>query len=206
MGKKLGILIVVAMVAAACGAETADQPTATSPATEVADDHHAGDTDVAPHDDTATDDHHAGDTDVAPHDDTATDEHHAGDTDVAPHDDTAAIVEVSVTEFSFDHDAFAVKAGETVSFVVTNSGRIDHEFRLTTEHAAHEHMEEHVSDHVDHMTAEGSHHEENFVMIAPGATETLTMTFHDDADFDVAGCLLPGHWEAGLFSPLTIES
>ena len=189
MGKKLGILIVVAMVAAACGAETADQPTATSPATEVADDHHAGDTDVAPHDDTA-----------------ATDDHHAGDTDVAPHDDTAAIVEVSVTEFSFDHDAFAVKAGETVSFVVTNSGRIDHEFRLTTEHAAHEHMEEHVGDHVDHMTAEGSHHEENFVMIAPGATETLTMTFHDDADFDVAGCLLPGHWEAGLFSPLTIES
>ena len=188
MGKKLGILLVVAMVAAACGAETADQPTATSSATE------------------ATDDHHAGDTDVAPHDDTATDDHHAGDTDVAPHDDDATIVEISVTEFSFDHDAFAVKAGETISFVVTNEGRVDHEFRLTTEHAAQEHLETHQGDHAAHMAAEEGHHAEYLVHVPPGATESMTVTFDHDMEFDVAGCLLPGHWEAGLHAPMTVES
>ncbi len=94
---------------------------------------------------------------------------------------------------------------ETVSFVVKNNGRVEHEFRLTTEHGALEHIEGHQGAHDDHMATEEGHHEEHFMLIAPGETETLTVSFHDDAVFDVAACLLPGHWEAGLHTPLTIE-
>ena len=179
MRNKLGVFIVVAMVAAACGGGTSDN--VTDPPT-------AADQAVA--EDPA--DHHEGEGDVAEH----------------GHDEDPAdrIIEVSLTEFNFDRPDFVVARGETVAFAVTNNGRVEHEFRLTTEHAAHEHMSDHESDHADHAGSDGGHHEEFYVLIRPGATETLTVSFGHDAEFDVAGCLLPGHWEAGLHAPLAIES
>ena len=209
MRNKLGILIVVAMVAASCGSGSSSDGATQSGANDeqpisadVAD-HHEGDEGVA--------DHHDVDADVADHaDDAVVADHHDGDADVADHagaaDAAGRIVEVSITEFSIDSPEYAATLGETVSFVVTNHGRVGHEFRLTTEHAAEEHVAEHTGDHADHMASVDDHHQEFFVMVAPGSTETLTVSFDHDMEFDVAGCLLPGHWEAGLHVPFAIES
>jgi len=61
------------------------------------DDHHAGEENVMPHDDSdLEDDHHAGEENVMPNDDSASeDDHHAGEENVMPHDDSTA---------SGDHD------------------------------------------------------------------------------------------------------
>ncbi len=90
MRTKLGIVIVVAMVAAACGAETAneagDQSTTTADLSATVDaDHHEGEEDVADHGhESDAADHHEGEEDVADHGhepDAA--DHHEGEEDVA---------------------------------------------------------------------------------------------------------------------------
>jgi uncharacterized cupredoxin-like copper-binding protein len=202
--KKLGVVIAVAMVAAACGGGTSDavgtQSTTDTTAAEEVADHHEGEEDVADHGhEEEAADHHEGEEDVADHEhEEEAADHHDGE------EAGNRVVEVSMTEFSFDVEEFHVARHDTVSFVVTNNGRVDHEFRVTTEHAALEHIQEHQGDHADHAGG-NDHHEEHFVVVAPGATETLSVAFHDDADFDVVACLLPGHWEAGLHTPLTVE-
>ncbi|MFQ5555376.1 MAG: plastocyanin/azurin family copper-binding protein [Acidimicrobiia bacterium] len=113
-------------------------------------------------------------------------------------------VEVSMTEFAYSPDSISVTSGETVRFVLTNDGVIEHEFRLTTEHAAEEHV---ASGHEGHAEGgEGGHaHGEILILVAPGTTEAINVAFDADADFDIMACLIPGHFEAGMYGDLVVE-
>ncbi len=116
--------------------------------------------------------------------------------------DDVRIVEVSMTEFAFEPERVDISAGETVRFIITNNGAIDHEFRLSNAHRIEEHLE---SGHDDH--GEGGHHEEDgdvFVELEPGATGEITVTFPKDMGiYTEIACLLPGHYEAGMLGELT---
>ncbi|MEE8491834.1 MAG: plastocyanin/azurin family copper-binding protein [Acidimicrobiia bacterium] len=182
MLRKTAILIAIAMIAAACGGG----------ATNLADDANAaGDTPATVP---------AADT----HDDAV-----AHDDDAASHDDDAAeagrTVQVAMAEFAFSPAEVAVSKGETVLFEVTNDGVIEHEFRLTTEHAAMEHMAAGHESHGDDAAAGEPDHGEVILLVAPGETGTITVNFDHDADFELMACMLPGHYEAGMHAPLTLE-
>ena len=110
-----------------------------------------------------------------------------------------------MAEFAFNPTGVAVSKGETVLFEVTNDGVIEHEFRLTTEHAAMEHMAAGHQGHGDEAVAGEPGHGEVILLVAPGETGTITVTFDHDADFDLMACMLPGHYEAGMHAPLTLE-
>ncbi|MEE9534627.1 MAG: plastocyanin/azurin family copper-binding protein [Acidimicrobiia bacterium] len=205
MLRKTAILIAIAMIAAACGGgatDLADDATAAgdTPATVPAADTHDDavahdDDDAASHDDDGAASH---DDDAASHDD-----------DAASHDDDAAeagrTVQVAMAEFVFNPTEVAVSKGETVLFEVTNDGAIEHEFRLTTEHGAMEHMAAGHQGHGDEAVAGEPDHGEVILLVAPGETGTITVTFDHDADFDLMACMLPGHYEAGMHAPLTLE-
>jgi uncharacterized cupredoxin-like copper-binding protein len=51
----------------------------------------------------------------------------------------------------------------------------------------------------------GMHHhgEANMVHVAPGGTETLVWQFTQPGEFHY-GCLVPGHFEAGMVGKLTV--
>ncbi len=125
------------------------------------------------------------------------------------HDDDAAeagrTVQVAMAEFAFSPAEVAVSKGETVLFEVTNDGVIEHEFRLTTEHAAMEHMAAGHESHGDDAAAGEPDHGEVILLVAPGETGTITVNFDHDADFELMACMLPGHYEAGMHAPLTLE-
>lgn len=113
-------------------------------------------------------------------------------------------IEVVMSEFAFSPDPIEVAAGETVEFVLINEGVIEHEFRLTTEHAAEEHV---ASGHAGHDDgAEADHaHGEVIVLVPAGETDHVTVTFDENADFDVVACLIPAHFEAGMHVPLVVS-
>ncbi len=112
---------------------------------------------------------------------------------------TGRVIEVSMTEFAFSPAPIEVNEGETVTFVVTNDGVVDHEFRLANDELVEAH--EHDSDHEDTDDMEMM----SVLLLAPGETGELVVTFDHDATFTEVTCLLPGHREAGMVTPLAIN-
>jgi len=129
--------------------------------------------------------------------------------DEAAHDEEAAVADrdiaITMTEFAFEPAAVTVSAGETIRFILTNDGVIEHEFRVTTEHAAQEHIEAGHEGHDDEAATSEHGHEEILLLVQPGETAEIIATFHDAGEFDVIACLLPGHYEAGMLAGVTVE-
>jgi Cu/Ag efflux protein CusF len=92
-----------------------------------------------------------------------------------------------------------VKQGDTVKFVVRNSGKVLHEMVLGTEEALRKHaelMKRHP----------GMEHDEPYMAhVKPGGQEELTWTFTRPGTF-MYGCLVPGHWEAGMKGSIVVAA
>jgi uncharacterized cupredoxin-like copper-binding protein len=114
-------------------------------------------------------------------------------------DPEARTVEVSMSdELSFDPDEITVAPGETVRFVVTNTGASVHEFLIGDEAAQAEFAEEMVGGEMDHETGAG-------VSVDPGQTETFDYTFGETDNVIFAGCHEPGHYEGGMVATITVS-
>jgi uncharacterized cupredoxin-like copper-binding protein/Cu/Ag efflux protein CusF len=101
-------------------------------------------------------------------------------------------VSVDMTDnMRFTPDSVAVKQGETIRFVVKNSGKLKHEFVLGTEHALHEH------DELMKKFPEMEHSDPNQVTVQPGQTGEVVWRFTKSGQV-AFGCLQPGHYDAGM--------
>ena len=84
-----------------------------------------------------------------------------------------------------------VAQGETVTFVITNKGKLMHELVFGTEDELKQHaelMRKHP----------GMEHDEPFMAhVKPGATERITWKFTKSGTFTY-GCMVTGHFEAGM--------
>ncbi len=98
----------------------------------------------------------------------------------------------------FSPDTITVKQGETVKFVVKNSGKIMHEFVLGTMNELKEHS-------ALMQKFPGMEHADPYMAhVAPGKTETIVWQFTKAGNFHF-GCLLPGHFEAGMVGKLAVK-
>lgn len=107
-------------------------------------------------------------------------------------------IEVTLTDsMTIELAAMTVPAGVPVTFVVTNTGVVDHEFYLGDEAAQAAHEEE--------MMASGGmgHDEPGGVTVGPGETKELIHTFAT-AGMTLAGCHVAGHYAAGMMTQITI--
>jgi uncharacterized cupredoxin-like copper-binding protein len=91
----------------------------------------------------------------------------------------------------FTPSSLDVKKGETIRFVVKNSGQIKHEFVLGTESELKEHYE------LMKKFPEMEHDDPNMVSVDPGKTGELIWQFTQSGNVDFA-CLHPGHYDAGM--------
>lgn len=91
-----------------------------------------------------------------------------------------------------------VKKDETVRFVVTNSGKIQHEMVLGTPEMLKEHYE--MMKKMPGM----QHADANQVTVAPGGTGEIVWHFTKAGQVDFA-CLQPGHWEAGMKGAISVR-
>ena len=94
-------------------------------------------------------------------------------------------------EMEYLPNGLRLKVGDTVKFVVRNSGRIMHELVLGSMEALKEHaelMRKHP----------GMEHDEPYMAhVAPAKAETIVWEFTRPGAF-YYGCLVPGHFEAGM--------
>ena len=129
-------------------------------------------------------------------------EHDAGESPVGrPAAQQEATLTVNVATFDTMRYAFSsdlnLKKGDVVKFVITNEGKIPHEFSIgdKAEQAEHREMMRKMPDMV--------HHDASTVTIKPGKTQILAWKFNT-ADVVIA-CNIPGHFEAGLFKKITLN-
>ena len=110
--------------------------------------------------------------------------------------DEAAItktVQVSLLDtmrFEFS-PKLSLEQGDVVKFVVTNNGKIKHEFSIGSESEQLEHRSMMRS--MPNMT----HQDANTVTVDPGQTMTLIWQFNGTED-PIFACNIPGHAEAGM--------
>ena len=90
-----------------------------------------------------------------------------------------------------------VKQGDTVRFQVKNSGKLLHEMVLGT-------MDE-LKKHAELMKKHpGMEHGEPYMVhVAPGKTGVMAWQFTRPGEF-YYGCLIPGHFEAGMVGKVTV--
>lgn len=121
-----------------------------------------------------------------------------GTTESPPPTDGLREIKVELTDgLRIRPDVLNVAAGETVRFVVTNAGSVDHELFIGDEIAQEAHAEE--------MAANGGRLEDsaNGVGVGPRTREALVFTFAEAGSL-VAGCHLPGHFGAGMRATIAI--
>ena len=98
----------------------------------------------------------------------------------------------------FTPSTVTVRKGETVRFVVKNSGQLKHEFNLGTDKDLKAHYE------LMKKFPEMEHDEPNIASVAPGKTGEVIWQFTQAGEFQFA-CLQPGHFEAGMVGKVTVK-
>ena len=98
----------------------------------------------------------------------------------------------------FNPGELRIKAGETIRFQVKNSGQAMHEMVLGTMQDLKEHaelMRKHP----------GMEHDEPYMAhVGPGKTERMVWQFTKPGEF-YYGCLVPGHFEAGMVGKVIVR-
>ena len=92
-----------------------------------------------------------------------------------------------------------VRRGDTVTFVARNKGTVLHEMVIGTEQELMAHaelMRKHPG--MEHDAPYMAH-------VSPGGKEEIAWTF-DKAGTFMYGCLIPGHWEAGLKGTIVVAN
>lgn len=108
-------------------------------------------------------------------------------------------VKLDMTDaFRFTPAEVTVKRGETVKFVVANSGKVLHEMVLgtTEELKAHAELMKKFPD-MEHADANMAH-------VKPGAKGEIVWQFTKTGEYQFA-CLIPGHYEAGMVGKVVVK-
>ena len=147
------------------------------------------------------------------HGETAAADDHHGASPATPTDQILAqVVSRSIAvnmddQMRFTPSQIDVQAGETIRFVVTNSGRTAHEMVLGSDKAIREHAQA-----MKLAAAKGSANQEEHhhgtgaaISVAPGKTGELVVSFAQATRLQMA-CLVPGHYEAGMRGTLEVKA
>lgn len=97
----------------------------------------------------------------------------------------------------FTPDYVEVKQGDTVKFVLKNSGKIMHELVIGTK----KELDEHAALMLKFPNME--HEEPYMAHVAAGKTGEIIWTFNRAGDFDFA-CLIAGHYQAGMVGKIKV--
>lgn len=109
------------------------------------------------------------------------------------------VIQVDMSDaFRFTPADVVVKPGETVKFVVSNSGKQLHEMVLGTPQELKEHAE------LMRRFPNMEHADANMAHVKPGAKGEIVWQFTQPGEYQFA-CLIPGHFEAGMVGRITVR-
>ena len=107
-------------------------------------------------------------------------------------------VQVTLSEFKITSSVTAFSAGMPYHFTVTNTGKVAHEFMIMP-----------MGMNMQPMSMDEMHHAALYMFdnVAAGETKTFDYTFNQSMkgqNFEFS-CHLPGHYEAGMKLPITVN-
>ena len=107
-------------------------------------------------------------------------------------------VQVSLSEYKITSSVTTLSAGTPYHFTVTNTGKVAHEFMIMP-----------MGMNMQHMSMDEMHHAALYMFdnVAPAETKTFDYTFNQSMkgqQFEFS-CHLPGHYEAGMKLPITVN-
>ncbi len=109
-------------------------------------------------------------------------------------------IEIAVSDdMRFSPNEVRIKRGQIVRFRVVNGGQIKHELVLGTL----DELKKHAA--LMRKFPEMEHDDPNAVTVERGQTGELVWQFTRAGDFDF-GCLVPGHFEAGMRGKVIVRS
>lgn len=109
-------------------------------------------------------------------------------------DDGAQVVEVALQDsMQIVPGKITVESGTPVRFVITNEGALEHDFFIGSDREQKQ-----------REAGEGEPGPDRYVAVPPGETVTLVTTFPSPGK-TIAGCVVPGHYSAGMKATITIE-
>ncbi len=112
-------------------------------------------------------------------------------------------VETTLTEFSIESPVTTFEAGKPYRFIITNAGALNHDFTVMPPMmTAPVEMEGHS---MENMTGTVLHIGED--QLTPGAAVTVEFTFSEPSSLGLVefACHLPGHYEGGMFAPISVN-
>lgn len=107
---------------------------------------------------------------------------------------------IASDDLTFSLPSIEVKDGETIKFVVTNTGETAHDFTIGTNEVQTAHqkemakMMEAMNSHDGHKM---EHNDPNALFLNPGEKKELIWKFNETAKLEF-GCNVPGHYQAGM--------
>lgn len=108
-------------------------------------------------------------------------------------------VKVDMTDtMRFIPSSISARQGETIRFIVKNSGQVKHEFVMGTDKELKQHYE------LMKKFPEMGHADPNQVTVAPGKTGEVIWQFTKAGKVDFA-CLQPGHFDAGMKGIISVS-
>lgn len=109
-------------------------------------------------------------------------------------------IEIKMSDdMRFTPDLLNIQQGDTVRFVIRNTGQVMHEMVIGTK----KELDEHAA-----LMAKfpGMEHDEPYMAhVAPGKTGEIVWTFNRSGDFDFA-CLIAGHYQAGMVGKIKVAA
>jgi uncharacterized cupredoxin-like copper-binding protein len=99
---------------------------------------------------------------------------------------------------TFEPNRIQIRKGEQVRFVLDNDGLKNHEFVLATAAENRKHAA------LMRKSPEMEHDDPNARRVAPYNRDELLWRFTKSGEFEFA-CLIPGHYEAGMFGKVIVR-
>lgn len=120
----------------------------------------------------------------------------ADDNAAGPAETPTRRIDVEMQDLAFSPTSIDVEAGETIRFVFTNTGKVDHEAYIGDPAAQRQHADE-MADMAD------MEHDDDMRTVEPGDSVEMIHTF-DEAGPVQVGCHQPGHFEAGMVMDIAV--
>jgi uncharacterized cupredoxin-like copper-binding protein len=109
-------------------------------------------------------------------------------------------IEIKMSDqMKFTPSEIRVKKGDVIKFVHTNTGQLMHEFVLGTSETLVEHAK--MMKKFPNM----EHSEPYMTHVAPGQRGEIIWQFSEAGEF-AFGCLIPGHFDAGMKGTVFVDS
>ncbi len=128
------------------------------------------------------------------------------------------VINVTMYDNYYEPNSINIKKNETIKFIVTNKGKLVHEFNIATKKMHLNHQPEMMmmveneillADKIDkkkmkEMSKKNpsmAHSHSNSVLLSPGESGNLIWKFTNSVELEAA-CNVPGHYEVGMIAKI----